>query len=333
MPFVVTPGQLSRKADFYHQLAQLTSAGLGLVQTLEQVRRHPPDRSYRAPVARVMQEIASGYTLSEALHCCGNWLPAFDLSLIQASEHSGRLDACFRLLANYYTDRARLARQMIGDLAYPVFLLHFAVFILPFAQFFTSGNWGRYLFQTLGVLVPLYALVALIIYAGQSRHGERWRAIIESLLHPVPVLGAARRDLALGRLAGALEALLNAGVTVIEAWELAAKASGSPALSKLVLGWRPKVSAGQTPAETLIASHRFPELFTSQYATAEVSGQLDETLGRLHVYYNEEGSRKLHAVSRWVPRFIYLTIVLAIAYRILSFYTNYFSMVRDAGGF
>ena len=31
---IVTPGQLSRRADFYHQLGQLTGAGLGLIQAL-----------------------------------------------------------------------------------------------------------------------------------------------------------------------------------------------------------------------------------------------------------------------------------------------------------
>ena len=329
---IITPGQLSRRADFYHQLGQLTGAGLGLIQALEQLRRSPPDRSYRAPISRVLEHISDGGTLTEAIGRCGHWLPAFDLALVQAGEHSGRLDACFRLLADYYTDRARLARQMISDLAYPAFLLHFAVFIFPFAQFFSSGNLAVYLGQTLGVLIPLYVVVALVIFAAQSRHGEAWRACFESLLNPVPVLGVARRYLALGRLAAALEALLSAGVTIIEAWELAATASGSPALRRTVLGWRPKVNAGQTPAEVVSASGHFPELFASQYATGEVSGQLDDTLRRLHAYYQEDGSRKLHAFSRWTPRAIYFCIVLMIAYRIIHFYTGYFNMVRDAGG-
>ena len=330
---MITPGQLSRRADFYHQLGQLSGAGLGLIQALGQIQRNPPDRSYRAPVGRVLEQITAGCTFTEALGQCGRWLPAFDLALLQAGEHSGRLDACFRLLANYYTDRARLARQMIGDLAYPAFLLHFAVFILPFAQLFTSGNWAVYLCQTLGVLLPLYAVVALMIFAAQSRHGETWRACVESLLHPIPVLGQARRYLALARLAAALEALLSAGVTIIEAWELAATASGSPALRRTVLAWRPQVNGGLTPAEVVTASGRFPDLFTSQYATGEISGQLDETLRRLHAYYLEEGSRKLHAVARWTPRVIYLGVALMIAYRIVGFYMNYFNMVRDAGGF
>jgi type II secretory pathway component PulF len=333
MPLTFTPGQLSRRADFYHQLAQLSGAGIGLIQALEQVRRHPPDRSYSLPLGYVLEDVAAGCTLTDALQRRGQWLPTFDLSLLQAGEQSGRLDACFRLLSDYYTERGRLARQMMGDLAYPAFLLHFAVFILPFAQFFTSGNWVRYLAQTAGVLLPLYAVVGLMIYAGQSRHGETWRAWLESLLHPVPVLGQARRCLALSRLSAALEALLNAGVTIIEAWELAAKASGSPAICQTVLAWRPQVDAGQTPAEVVRESGRFPDLFVSQYATGEMSGQLDETLRRMQAYYREEGSRKLQAFSRWVPKAVYLCIVLIIAYRIVAFYTNYFGMVRDAGGF
>ena len=86
-----------------------------------------------------------------------------------------------------------------------------------------------YLRQTLGLLAPIYLVTALIIYAAQSRHGETWRASMESLLATVPVLGTARHYLALSRLAAALGALLSAGVTIIEAWDLAAAASGSPA--------------------------------------------------------------------------------------------------------
>src|ERR1035437_8820483 len=146
---------------------------------------------------------------------------------------------------------------MIGDLAYPAFLLHFAIFIFPFAQFFTSGNLVAYLAQTVGLLIPLYVMVALMIYAAQSRHGETWRACVESLLRPIPVLGVARHYLALARLSAALEALLSAGVTIIEAWEMAATASGSPALRRTVLGWRPRGDAGQTPAEAGSAAGSF----------------------------------------------------------------------------
>ena len=31
MPLILTPGQFHHRAEFYHQLAQLTSAGIGVV--------------------------------------------------------------------------------------------------------------------------------------------------------------------------------------------------------------------------------------------------------------------------------------------------------------
>ncbi len=333
MSLIITPAQFARRGEFYHQLAQLTAAGLGLVAALEQLQRSPPDRSFREPIRRVLINLGEGYTLSEGLQQGGQWLPAFDIALLNAGEQSGRLDSCFRLLGDYYADRARVARQMLADLAYPAFLLHFAVFIFPFARFFASGDWITYLLQTFGVLIPLYVVIGLGIYAGQSRHGERWRAVVERVLQPVPVLGTGRRYLALARLSTALEALLSAGVTIIEAWELAASASGSPALRRVVLGWRRQVDGGVTPAEAVRASGFFPDLFVTQYATGEVSGQLDDTLRRLHRYFHEEGSRKLHMVAQWTPRAVYLLVAFMIAYKVVNWWAGYFRDVGKAGGF
>jgi type II secretory pathway component PulF len=146
------------------------------------------------------------------------------------------------------------------------------------------------------------------------------------------VLGTARQYLALARLAASLEALLSAGVTVVEAWDLAATASGSPALQRTVASWKPLLNAGETPAEVLRHSPGFPELFANQYATGEVSGQLDDALRRLSAYYEEDGSRKLHAVAQWTPRAIYFGVVLMIAYQIIHFYLGYFGQIRDVLG-
>jgi type II secretory pathway component PulF len=158
MPLILTPGQFTQRAQFYYQLSQLTGAGLGLIYALEQLKRSPPASSYRQPIQQLLEQLGHGYTFNEALQRIEQWLPVFDVALLEAGEQSGRLEACFRLLADYYTDRARLARQVIADLAYPAFLFHFAIFILPFAEFFRTGNWLLYLCQTIGVLAPSAAV-------------------------------------------------------------------------------------------------------------------------------------------------------------------------------
>ena len=332
MPLLVTPQQLDYRAELYHQLAALTSAGIGLLPALEMVHRAPPSRAFVKPVARVISLLNQGCTFSESLAQLGGWLPSFDVALIEAGEKSGRLDSCLRLLEKYYNERATLARRVISDLLYPAFIFHFAVLIFPVTQLQSlvlEGDVVGFILKKAAVFAPIYGVLLLAIFACQGRHGEWWRAWIERVLARVPILGSARRQLALARLSAALEGLLSAGVTIIEAWELAAISSGSPALKNLVLSWRPALDSGETPAEMIFASGQFPELFASLYATGEKSGKLDETLRRLFEHYQSEASRKLHALSQWAPRLIYMGIIVMVGYQVISFWSGYFSKMKQ----
>ncbi|HZQ48118.1 MAG TPA: type II secretion system F family protein [Verrucomicrobiae bacterium] len=333
MPLIFMPRQFTLRAHFYQQFGQLLAAGLPVINALEMLGRSPPAHAYREPIRQMISQLSEGATVSDAVQHLGHWMPAFDIALVQAGEHSGRLDTIFKLLAAYYNDRAALLRRMLSDLAYPALLFHMAILLFPFIAFFSNNNLPLFLWRTLGILIPLYVGIFLMVKSMQGRRGAGWRALVERALSPVPVLGPARHFLALSRLSAALEALLNAGVTIIQAWEMAATASGSPAILKTVLAWKPQVEAGQTPSEAVNGSSQFPELFANLYHSGEISGQLDDSLRRLRDYYQEEGSRRLHLLSQWVPRFIYFAVAGYIAYKVIAFYTAYFREVGQAGGF
>jgi type II secretory pathway component PulF len=333
MSLLITPRQFAQRAEFYHQLAQLVSAGIGVMPALEQLQRHPPGRSFREPLQQLQAELVQGCTFADSLRQLGAWLPEFDIALIDAGERSGRLDACFRLLANYYNDRASVTKKVIGQLIYPVGLVHMAVLVfmivLPFAKSQFNASIPLLLFKAALMLAPLYLITALILYATQSQHGEKWRALMESLLRPIPLLGTARRFLAIARLAAALEALISAGVNIIQAWDLAANACGSPALRRAVASMKLQVVAGRTPAEVLREHSQFPELFANLYHSGEVSGKLDETLKRLYTHYQEEGTYKLNAFAQWMPRLIYGLVALLVAYYVIQFWTGYFNQISN----
>lgn len=329
MQIVFTPSQFAKRSNLYNQLNQLTSAGVGIIQSLEHLAARPPGRAYRRPLADAVAMLHDGSTVSNALRAQSGFLPEFDLALIHAGELSGSLDSSFRLLADYYRQRAHIANTLIAGMAYPALLLHAAVFILPFPNWFLTGDTAAYVRQTFGILVPLYVLFFIGLFAMQAGHSESWRSLIERLVSMVPIVGSGRKDLVLSRLSAALGALLNSGVTVIEAWELAATSSASPAVKRLVRSWIPKLRTGSTPAELVVSSRAFPDLFTSQYAAGEMSGTLDDSLARMQKYYLAEGERKLEAVAQWTPRIIYLMIAGLIAYKILSFWTGYFQQVGE----
>jgi type II secretory pathway component PulF len=333
MAIIVTPKQLTLRAELYHQLGSMLEAGLTLHKAIDTLSRNPPARSFRAPLEQLRAHLQHGETFTRSLKLIGGWVPSFDIALLEAGENSGRLDVCFKQLSGYYEERAELLREVMTSLAYPLFILHFAIFIGPFPKFFMSGNLFEYLAQTIGTLAPLYGAVALVIFACQGRHGEMWRGLIEKMVGFIPILGTARRSLALGRLAAALEALINAGLSIINAWELAATASGSPALRRAVLLWRPGLErGGKTPSEQVSVCEEFPELFANLYHSGEISGKLDETLRRLHSLYQEEGSRKLKLVAKWFPILAYLAIMLKIAYQVVTFYVGYFDQINQVIG-
>jgi type II secretory pathway component PulF len=330
MPLIITPHQLTRRAELYHQMAIMITAGLSVHKALEQLKHSPPSRALRQPISEWLDHLEQGHTVSQSLELMGKWIPSFDIALIDAGERSGRLDVCFRLLAKYYEERAQMARQMISDLLYPAFVFNFSIVLFPLVELFKTGNLLRFSLTVAFTLGPIYLGVFFIILACQGRHGEKWRSTIERIARPVPVLGTARRCLALARLSAALEGLLNAGVSILSAWDLAATASGSPSITRVVQSWKPALQEGSTPSEMVSNSSQFPELFANLYHTGEVSGQLDETLGRLHNLYQEEGSRKMRALSKWIPMFVYLGVVCYVAWKIISFYTGYFQQVNDA---
>jgi type II secretory pathway component PulF len=334
MPLIITPRQLERRAELYHQLSVLISAGLTIRQGLEQLKANPPDRALRQKVSDWLVNLEQGLTVTQSVERLGQWMPSFDLALIEAGEQSGRLDACFKLLAAHYEERARMIKQAISDMLYPIFTFHMAVVVFSFIQFLQPGGTLTQLILTiLVVLVPIYAAVYFFILACQGRHGENWRGKLERVFSFVPVLGTARQDLALARLAAALEALLNAGVPIIGAWELAATASGSPALRRLVQSWRPRVDGGSTYSELVSESDKFPTVFNNLYHTGEISGQLDQTLVKLHTLYQEEGIRRMRLVTRWGPQIVYFAVALFVGYKVITYYMGYFQMVNDASKF
>ena len=327
MPLLLTPRQLRYRSELYLQFSSLTTAGVGLMQACDMLARNPPARSFRQPLLKLLNQLNQGLTFSEALTKLPGWLPEFDIALLRAGEQSGRLEQCFKILAHHYEERAQLVRQMIADLAYPIFIVHFAILIGPFPQLFVTGDVKAYFLGTLKFLVPAYAVIFLLLLACQGRHGEGWRSLMESIGRWIPVLGTARREMAIARLSVALEALIGAGVTIIEAWQLAGAASGSPALRRAIARWVPNLQAGRTPSEAIRASPEFPEVFSSLYATGEISGRLDDTLKRLGVLFQDNASRKMRALAQWIPRLIYIGILLFLGWQVVSFWVGYYDNI------
>ncbi len=329
-----TPAELNRRAELYTQLATTIAAGMPLIQALDLAGRNNSLRSSRKTIQALVIHLRAGHTFGDSMGKVQGWMPEFDVALLAAGEASGRLDDSFKLLGRYYASRAKIIRDTISDLTTTMLTLHVFLLIFPLGLFvscasgFMDNNYAQcipFLLEKLAVFGTLYGVILFFIFAGGSRRGESWRAIAESIFQMVPLLGTAVKYLALARLASALDALSNAGVSVVKSWELAAAASGSPQLKREISEYSPQLETGLTPAEMTQQIRYFPEMFAQLYATAEISGKIDETLVRLHTYYEAEGFRILQMFTRILNRTIYFVLVIIIAYKVISFYAAHFN--------
>jgi len=174
-----------------------------------------------------------------------------------------------------------------------------------------------------------YVAVFLLIYACQGNRGEYWRSMVENITSMVPILRTARKYLVLARLSAALEALISGGVSIVQSWQLAGAASGSPRLRRAVSGWTYELDAGVTPGELVNRTTYFPAMFSNLYNTGEQSGRLDDTLARLTAYFEDEGFRKLRLFTRVMNGVIYGAVVIMVAIQVISFYVGRFSSMLD----
>jgi type IV pilus assembly protein PilC len=324
---------LQRRAEFYHQLGSMITAGVPLIQALEMAGKSASLRGSGKTIQAIIQHLKNGLTFHDSMIREHRWMPEFDVALLSAGEHSGRLDSSFKYLGEYYTARATIIRDTISSLVITAVNLHAFLLLFPLSLFiaFVMGIFNSqfslcvpFILEKIIVFGALYLFIFFLVFACQGRRGEGWRSIVESVASKIPLLRTALKYLTLSRLTTAHSALINSGATMIQSWPMAANASGSPRLKRTVNEWQPELESGATPAELVARTDYFPEMFRNLYHTGEISGKMDDSLDRLHVYYHDEGLRTLRTFTKILSSIIYGTVAVCIAYFVIQFWRHYY---------
>jgi type IV pilus assembly protein PilC len=111
-----------------------------------------------------------------------------------------------------------------------------------------------------------------------------------------------------------LSTLLQAGVPLLQAFDIIAKGVRQPALQHLVLDLRQRVEGGQALHHALRQHTAFDTLFCNLVAAAEMAGMLDTVLEQLA--HHREKSHALHTALR--SALVYPCAVLVIALVVMA---------------
>jgi type II secretory pathway component PulF len=308
----------------------MTKAGIEPVQAftkISQSQSRPED--IRTFSLRMAKSLGSGKSWSEALRFNPE-LPELDKALLISGAAAGRLEAHFQLLSQTYISSAKLQENIVKQLAYPILLLHLGILAFPSSQLALCFNHGALAYLKTKFL-PLFILWFSILFPfwlWRQNQFSSLRQATKSLLDKIPFLAEATRFLSTARFFLALEGLVAAGFTPDKSWPLAARASGSQTLQEQVSAMVPQLRAGKSLREIFSAQSFssagcfLKETTLEQLGTAEISGQIESTLRRLHHDFSEKAEASFKALSEWIPRLVYFLAVIYSGYAIVHSFSE-----------
>jgi type II secretory pathway component PulF len=305
-------------AAFYYQLGTLVQAGVPIQNALASSRKTAP-RAMQSTVAALSTIVNEGTPLHEAMDRCGRRFAHPDRQGVRMSERSGALDVGLLSLSKYYESRAAARRKLITGFLYPVFLIAVSVCIHPsIALILGNITVTRFLWDTVGALARM-ALACWIIslLVRWSFRVPGLNLLLDRLLITVPVLGRLRFDYALSHWVSSIRLLLRAGISIVPALDYASRTVDSPLIAYAYQRAEPLIGGQLEVSQALASTDVFPDELIQFWATGEESGKLDEMLDRLARFYEERWRNSLDQTAIWLPRIVYLFIILDIARLIL----------------
>jgi type II secretory pathway component PulF len=334
-------------AALFSGLAALLEAGLPLDRALAAAEGSCAP-SLRDRVAEARRRVREGASLSGALESA-RAAPDLALGLLRAGEARGRLGEAAGRAAAELERQAELRAELRAALAYPAFLavvgtasvaVILGVVVPRFAALL--GDLGRALPASTRLLlalsdalvhrgVLLLALAAVAVAAAaRVLATDGGRLALHRRLLDAPVVGPIRWSLATARACRALAGLLESGLPLLPALDLARAASGDRAVAERLAAVRGSVSEGERLAGALARHEAFTAAALRLARFGEESGRLAPLLAKAAQLEETSAQRALGALVVLLEPTLILGFAAVVAFVAAALLQAVYS-VRPAG--
>jgi general secretion pathway protein F len=311
------PLAASERADVHAQLAALERAGVPVAQAVAMLRGTPAQQARWAPV---LAALGKGRNLAQAT--VGLFTP-LETAVLRAAIEAGSPALAHERLGAAAAAQARRGKQLRARMLFPLSVFAIALFLLPLPALI-AGNigGGAYLMQSLGRLLALAGIIALLQYvARRYAHGSggSGRAAMESLALRLPVLGRlmVRRQAQI--FFENLALLLGSGVAMFAALPVAVDTLTVEAVRDDYARLLPMVESGLTLAQAVSAlNHPGNPAVVGMIATGEGSGELPQLLARYAQAEDTLVAERTDTLATWLPRLVYVMLAVWMAQSLFS---------------
>ena len=316
-------------STWYHQLAQQLEAGLLLTDAFR------TSRGAGAPAAvleKMARAIEAGETVDDALRVAADWMPETDRLLLVAAAGAGRMPRTLHVLSTQHQQLGAAKLRVLFACLYPTAVLHLALALWPVVRMI---DWDKgfawdpvlYVRGLAFTLLPLWLVLGIVAWLAR-RPGP----VFTRLTRMIPIVGRYLRLRALSDFSFALGNVLEAGVSIDQAWELVGELSPDPALRSAALKLRTVIQSGHPPGPHLARFACFPPEFVALYRTGEEAGQLETNLQRLAQQNHEQAQRALTLATVVYPGVMFVAVAIGVGYFVISIYGGYLKMLTNLAG-
>ncbi|MBF0594377.1 MAG: type II secretion system F family protein [Candidatus Omnitrophica bacterium] len=330
---------------FTRQLVGLLKSGVALLQALDVLSRQTRNKYFARVLADVAASVRNGRSFSSTLADYPAVFSSLFVAMAHAGEESGRLKELLSNMTVYFKKQDEISSKIRGALVYPAFMLGVGVltvvfilaFVMPritvlFTGMHTQLPWPTLFIMGLSKVVmkgwPFLAVIfAAGAIAGRSfNQAAFFRRVMANLFQLIPFV----RDLAFKvdaeRFARTLGLLLQSGISILRALEVATPTLSSDELKKDLRRAQESVAGGSGFAEAIRDVSALPEMFAQLISVGEESGELAETLTDIADTYEQDINETTKTLTTLLEPLMILLVGAVVGFIVFAMLMPIFQM-------
>jgi len=339
----ITAGDI---AIFARQLTTMMGAGVPMVQAFEIVANGMDNKSMRDMVMGLKSEVESGSNLTNSLRKYPEQFDDLFCSLVEAGEQSGTLETLLGEIANYKEKSESLKKKIKKAMFYPVAVLIVAlivtaillIFVVPQFEALFAGMGGDLpaftrMIVTASEFMQAYWWVAfggvgLLVYTFMQakKRSTKFSAFLDRVSLKAPVFGDIAVKAATARFARTLSTMSKAGVPLVEAMDSVAGTAGNSVFENAIHKMKDEAATGQRLTTSIENSGLFSNMVSQMVAIGEEAGSIDDMLGKVADYYEEEVDNAVDAMTSLMEPMIMAFLGVVIGGLVVGMYLPIFKM-------
>lgn len=347
LPFLGNP-KAKDMAIFCRQFVSILRAGVPISTVLSMLGQQTENKELTSAIREMQADIEKGETLAGAMRKHKKIFSNMLVNMVAAGEESGNLEDSFHQMELYFEKAKRTKGAVVRAMIYPCILLIVMIVVLivmmtriipMFLQTFVDMD-VELPFLTQCVMAVsnwfvdwwwlLVGLLVLLIVGGVFFNRTlRGRHFFGLIARKAPVFGRLTVRSACATLCRTLSLLLASGLTLTESLDLAASNMGNIYFEEAVRTVRTLVSEGWPLATALQETRLFPAMVTNLAGIGEETGDLQDMLGKVADYYDEEVEEATQRLLAMLEPIIILFMAVFVVIIVLSIFLPMLSMTQD----